>query len=331
MPKTITPSNVFVNTDANNFFQKLEENDSNFGFVKLFCVPNKNGYLPFSPYYSVKNGIQYTCCSFCCDNNQNIENCNHSESERGYFVETYLTDALFFNKNMLGKIRIVEIIYFDSKYNNDLSYLANLLIKFRKTKKGLERIFSKQIALSAIGHFAFNVEKHCNNTNVLIDNYHELTFNLESKKNQNMDFYKNVLIARKHDKLSTYQNSLISTRLNCSSLLFGQVNNKIRRELYTMYLKSKSKSHYNILRFDTDALILSFSSHLTDNDIYNKMFNESNFNYKLEYKDIDQLINLKSKSHFFICKNKTIFKIPGLSLSVDKRNDIYYNGFKSLS
>ena len=61
------------------------------------------------------------------------------------------------------------------------------------------------------------------------------------------------------------------------------------------------------------------------------MFNESNFNYKLEYKDIDQLTNLKSKSHFFICKNKTIVKIPVLSLSVDKRNDIYYNGFKCVS
>ena len=131
--------------------------------------------------------------------------------------------------------------------------------------------------------------------------------------------------------MSTYQNSLISTRLNCSSLLFGQVNNKIRRELYELYLKSKSKKDYNILRFDTDALIFSFSSHLTDNDIYNEMFNESNFNYKLEYKDIDQLTNLKSKSHFFICKNKTIVKIPVLSLSVDKRNDIYYNGFKCVS
>ena len=83
----------------------------------------------------MKNGIQYTCCSLCCDSNQDIENCNHSEIERGYFVETYLTDALFKKKNMLGKIRIVQIMYFDSKHNNDLSYLANMLIKLRKKKR----------------------------------------------------------------------------------------------------------------------------------------------------------------------------------------------------
>ena len=100
LPTTIIPSDVLVNTDANNFFKNLKEDDLNFGFVKLFCIPKKNGYLPFFPYYSVKNGIQYTCCSLCCDSNQDIENCNHSESERGYFVKTYLTDALFKKKNV---------------------------------------------------------------------------------------------------------------------------------------------------------------------------------------------------------------------------------------
>ena len=156
------------------------------------------------------------------------QNCKHSENERGYFVETYLTDALYYKKNMLGELWIVQIIYFESKHNEELSYLSNLLIRFRKTKNGLEKLFAKQIALSANGHFAFNVDKHCNTKNVVINNYPELAFNLESNKMQNIDFYENVIIARKYDKLSTYHNSVLSTRLNCSSLLFGQVNNKKR-------------------------------------------------------------------------------------------------------
>ena len=220
---------MLVNRDADIFFKGLDENDLNFGFVKLFCIPNKNEVLQFFPYYSVKHGIQYTSCAVCCEKCENTTNCKHSDDSRGYFVETYLKDALYYKKNKLGYLRIVQIIYFDSNHNEDLSYLANLLIRYRKSKTGLEKLFAKQIALSAIGRFAFNVEKHCSTKNIVINNYHELSFKLESNKIRNIDFYENVIISRQYEKLSTYTNSVLSSRLNCSSLLFGQVNNTIRR------------------------------------------------------------------------------------------------------
>ena len=329
LPNTIQPKCVFVNTDADSFFNQLDENDLNFGFVKLFCVPNKNEVLQFFPYYSVKHGIQYTTCSVCCEHGENTINCKHSDESRGYFVETYLNDALYYKRNQLGSLRIVQIIYFDSKHNTDLSYLANLLINYRKSKTGLEKLFAKQIALAAIGRFAFNVEKHCSTKNMLINNYHELTFKLENNKIKNIDFYDKVIIAQEYEKLTTYKNNVISARLNCSSLLFGQVNNAIRRELFDVYLLTKKNTSFEVLRFDTDALIISYPNNMTQLNLYQEIFDKSKFNYKLEFEDIQQLTNLKKKSHFFVCKNKTIMKIPGLSLSVFIRNNIYNNGIKS--
>ena len=299
--------------------------------MKLFCIPNKNEVLQFFPYYSVKHGIQYTSCAVCCEKCENTTNCNHSDDSRGYFVETYLKDALYYKKNKLGYLRIVQIIYFDSNHNEDLSYLANLLIRYRKSKTGLEKLFAKQIALSAIGRFAFNVEKHCSTKNILINNYHELAFKLENNKIKNIDFYDNVIIAREYEKLSTYKNSVISARLNCSSLLFGQVNNTIRRELFDIYLMTKTNPSFKVLRFDTDAVIISYPNNLTQVNIHQELFDRSQFNYKLEFEDIQELTNLKQKSHFFVCQNKTIIKIPGLSLNVDTRNKIYNKGIKSLN
>ena len=331
LPSTIKPKCVLVNRDADSFFKRLDENDLNFAFVKLFCIPNKNEVLQFFPYYSVKHGIQYTTCAVCCEKGENTNNCKHSDDLRGYFVETYLIDALYYKKNKLGDLRIVQIIYFDSNHNKDLSYLANLLIRYRKSKTGLEKLFAKQIALSAIGRFAFNVEKHCSTNNIVINNYHELSFKLESKKIKNIDFYDNVILAREYAKLSTYKNSVISARLNCSSLLFGQVNNAIRRELFDIYLMTKTNPSFKVLRFDTDALIISYPNNLTQVNIYQELFDKSQFNYKLEFEDIQELTNLKQKSHFFVCKNKTIMKIPGLSLNVYTRNYIYNNGIRSNS
>ena len=328
LPKTTIPKIVLVNQDSDTFFKKIDENDNNFGFIKFLCIPNKNDNLQFFPYYSDKFGIQYTFCKKCCDNNnKTLETCKHNEDERGFFVETYLKDALYFRKNSLGKIKVVHIIYFESKHNEELSYLANLLLKFRKEKSFLCKLFSKQIALTSIGRFAFNVDKHCNKKDVILNNYTELMFELESKNIKNLDFYDNVVIARKKKNLSTFDNNLLSARLNCSSLLFGVVNNRIRQELYDIYLKTKIDNFYNILRFDTDALILSFPNKCTNNEVIKYIFRTSKFKYKLEYEDIEKLINLRKKSHFFVHEGKTIVKIPGLSLNVEKRNQIYNNGF----
>ena len=156
-----------------------------------------------------------------------------------------------------------------------------------------------------------------------------MAFKLENNKIKNIDFYDNVIIAREYEKLSTYKNSVISARLNCSSLLFGQVNNAIRRELFDIYLMTKTNPSFKVLRFDTDALIISYPNNLTQVNIHQELFDRSQFNYKLEFEDIQELTNLKQKSHFFVCNNKTIMKIPGLSLNVYTRNNIYNNGIKS--
>ena len=56
---------------------------------------------------------------------------------------------------------------------------------------------------------------------------------------------------------------------------------------------------FNVLRFDTDALIISYPNNLTEVNIQQEIFDRSKFKYKLEYEDIEELTNLKQKSHFF--------------------------------
>ena len=224
----------------------------------------------------------------------------------------------------MGKINVVHLIYFKSKHNTDLSYLSNLLIEFRNTKTKLEKLFCKNIALIGMGRFAFNVSKHSKQKSIIINNYPELTFNLEQDNMENIDFYGNYIIGSKKINISNYENNLISARLKCSSLLFGSVNNRIRRECYDIYLKSKTLNNFNILRFDTDSFMISFpydKEYLIKKEIISK----SKYNYKLEYQDIDYLINLKKRSHYFRCNNKTIVKIPGLSMTVKERNEISIN------
>ena len=80
--------------------------------MKLICIPNKNEVLQVFPYYSVKLGIQYTSCAVCCEKGENTNNCKHGNDTRGYFVETYLKDALYYKKNKLGYLRIVQITLF---------------------------------------------------------------------------------------------------------------------------------------------------------------------------------------------------------------------------
>ena len=138
--------------------------------------------------------------------------------------------------------------------------------------------------------------------NILINYYHELSFKLENNKIKNIDFYDNVIIAREYEKLSTYKNSVISARLNCSSLLFGQVNNAIRRELFDIYLMTKNNPPFEVLWFDTDALTLSHPNNLTEVNIQQELFDRSQFKYKLEFEDILELTNLKQKSHFLMQK-----------------------------
>ena len=94
---------------------------------------------------------------------------------------------------------------------------------------------------------------------------------------------------------------------------------------------TKTNPSFKVLRFDTDALIISYPNNLTQVNIYQELFDKSQFNYKLEFEDIQELTNLKQKSHFFVCKNKTIMKIPGLSFNVYTRNYIYNNGIRSNS
>ena len=326
LPTSNEPSVFLVNQDANYFFHNIDEDDNNFGFVKAFCIPIKNETFNFFPYNSEKFGIQYTSCSKCCENNEDVNLCKHNENDRGFFVETYLTDLLYFKKYLLGKINVVQIIYFKSQHNKNLSLLAHTLIEYRQNAEYLEKLFSKQIALIGMGRFAFNVSKHFNKKTKIIDNYPELTFNLEGNKLHNIDFYDNFVIARQKYKMSNYENKLFSSRLNCSSLMFGCVNNKIRRELYDIYLRSKYIHNFKILRFDTDSFILAYPKHLTKNDIQENFIKKSKFNYKLEYENIEELVNLKKRSHYFVCQEKTIIKIPGLSINVQQRNNIYNDG-----
>ena len=319
-----------VNEDPDIFFKQLRNDDKSFGFVKAFIINQKNEEFNFFFWNSETNGFQNNNCFKCAKIHGPIKTCNHGEKERGFFVETYISDLLYYRQNNLGTIKVVHILYFKSKHNKNLSYLADLLISNRKTKTNIHNIYCKNIALIGLGRFAFNVSKNFNQKNMIIESYDELSINLEKGMLQNIDFYEKCILARKKYKLTNYDNYKISARLNCCSLLFGVVNNRIRRECYDIYLKVKKIENFNILRLHTDSFIISFPLN-KEYLIQEKLFDKSKFQYKLEYENIEFVKNLKKRSHFFKCQGKIILKIPGLSLNVIDRNNPNLSSMLSLN
>ena len=130
------------------------------------------------------------------------------------------------------------------------------------------------------------------------------------------------MFAIKKQKITNYENAKISSKLNCSSLLFGTVSNYVRLELFKIYkyLEDNYKNTY-ILRLDTDSLIIAFED-MEEYVKFNEYLKMSKFNYKIEIENIKLLKNNGRKSYYYRTDDKHFLKVTGLSISVYDRNNI---------
>ena len=305
LPVSNTPKIVLVNDDANIFFQGLNIFDDNFGFVKAFISTNNSYKLPFFPFKNEKNEINYTNCSKCCKNFL-IEKCNHNNIERGFYTQGYLNDFLYM-KSIGYFIKVYQIIYFESKHNNELDYLARELLNERKNKCDFIKMLSKSAALIGIGRFAFNVDKNVKEKINILNNNQELSLSIETKLIENIELFENYVISFEKTKINNYENAQISTRLNCSSGIFGLVSSFVRKEIYDLYLwiEKYNFNIYKILRIDTDSVIIKCEKeeNFEDLEIYLK---KSNFQYKKEMSNIKTLFNY-GKNRIIILIVRKIF------------------------
>ena len=321
LPISNIPKIVLVNNDANTFFQGLDIFDTNFAFIKAFITTNNLYKLPFFPLRNEKNEIYYTNCSMCCKNLL-IEKCNHTYIERGFYTHGYLNDFLYM-KSIGYIINVNQIIYFESKHNNELDYLATQLLKERKNKCDFIKMLSKSAALIGIGRFAFNVDKNIKHQINILNNNQELSLSIETKLIENIELFQNYIISFEKNKINNYENAQISTRLNCSSGIFGLVSSFVRREIYDLYLwiEKYNDNFYKILRIDTDSLIIKCDKE-DDFKYFENYISKSNFKYKKEMSNIKTLINYGRQSHYYSNIEKNILKVTGLRLSSYERKHI---------
>ena len=324
IPCSNIPDTCLVNKDANKFFHSLELDDKNFGFVKAFII-KKNFYnIPYIPFINDNELVYYKDCPKCTSTS---ELCSHNENEKGFFTTGYLNDFLFM-KSIGYTVNVVQIIYFRSFHNNYLHYLADLLLELRKNKCDLTKTLAKKAALVGIGRFALNVNKIKNDVAV-IDNVQELLLGIENEEIQNIECFKNTVVGFKQQKITNYMNAQMSTRLNCSSFLFGSISNIIRKEMYEfyMYIVNLNNPDIEMLRIDTDSVIIKCRTR-ENIQLINKFMLISKFIYKIESDNITCLINFGRQSHYFVNDNKKVLKVCGLRISTGERYNLKNDYFK---
>ena len=218
------------------------------------------------------------------------------------------------------KITIVYLIHFQSSHNQGLHDIAKSLIDLRKHDLSIVRTIAKISALQGIGRFALNVGKKCNTEVELISNTDELTINIEKNLVKNIEFWGNSLIVYKEKQLSNNENKVLSSRLNCSSLVFGSLSNAVRVEIYKfyLYLKKYEKEGVSLIRIDTDSLRVSFKKKHRF-EIVQNFINKSFFKFKIEIDEIEEIVSLSKKSHYIKTRNLKILEVTGLSISLKDR------------
>ena len=318
LPTSNIPTKILVNNDANIFFHNLNTNCNDFAMVQGFVISDKKYTLPFLPIRSEANGINYSHCSECIIDND----CQHTDKKRGFYTQGYLRDFLYI-KSMGYNVRVNQIIYFPSKHNDHLHLLASELMLYRKDKCKFVRQISKQAALIGLGRFALNVGKSVvMGNNEILETNQELCLAIEKNEIESIDVLKNYVVSHKKQKISNYENAKISSRLNCSSLLFGSVSNYVRIELFRIYryIEDNFKNTY-ILRLDTDSLMIAFED-ISESLMFKEYMKMSKFRYKIEIENIKLLINNSRKSYYYRTDEKQFLKVTGLSISLYDRNNV---------
>ena len=154
-------------------------------------------------------------------------------------------------------IKVTQIVTFEAEHSFELEKLAMILLKLRNSDSKLIQTMSKVAALNAVGRFSLNIDNILSNEAVIIDNMNQLQIKLESKSLNSLDIINKYAIGYSKNKKNNYKNIQVSSRNNCSSIVFALVNNRMRNEMYEIYLKTMKNQNLFLLRFDVDSFLLA--------------------------------------------------------------------------
>ena len=326
LPKSANYDFYGIGAAANNFFKSIKPDDGNFAFVKCIICPPKNNVLPYWPIKGKDGELIYSFCNKC---KLNLKNCKHSEIQRSFQIETYLNEILFMQRLGYKVLNCVQIIYFDSKFNQDLAKLAKRIRNLRSENSHLIKHFGKKIALLGVGRFSLNCSNIISESSKLISTFPELAIELKEKNFKTLDFLGENCIVSKQKKFNHFDEAKLSSIQNCSSHIFGLVSAFVRQEIYLFYLFCKKTQGLHPLRIDTDCITV-----VSENtQSYEKMMtfcSNSQFDYVCEHDEISEMLNFSRASRCFIKNGKYYLKIPGFSVSVSKRKLIEIQGLDDL-
>ena len=325
LPASERANVILVNEDANTYFHTLSQECKDFGIIKCYIVINRHFRLPYIPYRK-DSKLYYTFCKICLDLRRD---CNHNNTQRGFYVQCYLSDCLFMKYVLQYTITVTHIVTFASKHNQSLHEMANILLDIKNSGSALEKFYSKQLCLLSIGKFALNVSEFTATKINIITSKIDLDIQLENLSNiQSIAFQGNFCILHKKSKQTNYTKQIISKRNNTSNIVFGAASNRIRHEMFSVFMFLSSSSIFRescLLRFDTDAFIVSMpTSHI---NVLLEFLQSRTFKYKHEMNDIIYLKNYSRQSHLIVRKHIAILKCPGLSLNILQRLAIMNKDF----
>ena len=318
-----------IGPDAHNFFQTLDKNDKNFAFLRVFIIAPKINRLPFYPIRKKDGSLVYSICSKCLDT---ITNCQHSDLERGFYADSYLCEINFLRQLGYEILRCTQIIYFEAHHNKGLSNIAASIRKLRKNPSGFVKYISKMLALHAMGRFALCAENMLNSSCEIINDYPHFCLTLQGSKVHNVQFYGKHALVHKYVKPTLLQNQQMSSTLNIHSHLFGLVCFLTKREMYKMYIACHFHPDMDLYFLSVD--VDSFSVIISDQNalqVVETFCANSKFDYKVEADDINTMICYSNASRCYYFRNGSCqLKLPGLSISLRKREQIFHKGCKDL-
>ena len=191
--------------------------------------------------------------------------------------------------------------------------MANQLLKERGNTCNFIQKIAKSTALIALGRFALNVSKIPPSQVNISRSNQELSIQLELNNVNQLSFFNKYALTFSNAKQSNFQNLKRSTKLNCSSLLFGLVPSFIRKEMFEFFIWTESSymNNIEILRMDTDSFIVKCKDPMYFNLIDN-FLHKSKFNYKIELSKIILLLNFSRKSNFYSTISSKVLKVCGL-------------------
>lgn len=314
----------YVGQAAKEMFPKLLESNK-FAFVKLKIIYPEN-ILPFIP-FRMKNKLMYSVCHKCClqigNANGPILKCNygHLDSEKSFIFSMYLVDIRFMLKNIPGfTINDIEILQLQVFNADPCIKLKGLCQDIFKLKKDVTDKFSKAIlkstVLQGLGRFSLNLIESGQNTTVF-KSKDKLRLFLESKKILSVSRLDNCLLGIMRTKFNNFDLYSKSAKAGVCSPFFGMANSILRQEMYKIYLDMRINPNRELIRIDTDSVLILHKKSDNLTDIFQRQFS-----YKIE---LDKILSCKSfsiQSHLLESDNFKLLKTCGLSLSLSERMNL---------